>query len=577
MERISPVYQERSGQGMAEVAEALASPPEFPLAADQLEEVYEFENSFFDCPLQPDQPDVTIGNVLRSSQLEDNAAPLFFAKPLVDGRVCNEDTPAFSNSQEAYHWLAARIESGKSGGLLELARQSLKYYTEDLAAELLAGTPAAQIDPAITECQSLVLDPQVTLKHYEKLMRAKQLIQTTYAAHKAAASNWDVVSDAKCEVLAVYMGKVNDQLALYWPRLGYMQKQAQLTGNDALWLQAAQVLPTWEHQRVLASEDKAQHFYRRLDYVRHGMGHDAAEQPHPVSDRLWQLARSGAPSAPGERRQALESETVEPEDMSALFTKVLRRAGRLSTSDPTADGPDKFYPERRHGASDGGWQVVANPAGNTFMVDSLSRTYRVPQEPQSLYSVLFVGGAHELRHVNQGDGDQAVQSRLKIAGVKGKRVSPLREGGANACQREWSERLIGAAASGPAMTYASAISAMVEGKGVAAAAEAFYHTMLQDTKPAQAAKRAANRVTRLLRCGGSSTQAMAYAEEWLLSDSLAAASPAARKRATEVTCFDLPDQLRLHRYGLLPQPPEQADLMELLLDEIGYPKESINA
>lgn len=37
---------------------------------------------------------------------------------------------------------------------------------------------------------------------------------------------------------------------------------------------------------------------------------------------------------------------------------------------------------------------------------------------------------------------------------------------------------------------------------------------------------------------------------------LAEASPEVRQRATMITTLDLDDQLRLHRYGLLPTPDE---------------------
>lgn len=566
--------------GMAPVAEALTRPPEYPLLPDEKAEVYAYAHDLFNHTLVEGDPQTSVGAILQHAQHEDTAAPSFFAKPFIDGKIADPEVPAFEQPQEVYTWIAERIQKGEPAATVrDWARQSLTHYTQELAGALVAGTPAADIDPLVIEAQSLVLDPTATLDYFEQVQQIRNLLRAEYRELKPAYGAWDVQQDAKLAILEVYLAKTNDILADYWPRVSYIQDQALLTGDDGLWTRAVQFQPSWE---VVADEQQRGAFHDRLDYIRHGMDTDASGRVHPVAQRLWQLASKNTVRTDGiaaervdaqplftpEQEQKLSKTMADPETVRLLIERTLGQADLLSSSSPL-EGPDVYDPGRRHPAHDGKWQVAYHPTKNTFMVDSVAKVYFVPKRPVSWRTVLITAASHELEHINQGEADEAIKQHLAIAGIKGKRVSPLREGGAMAKQREGEELLFGKASTGkPFMTYASAIHALRDGKSLAEAAEAFYFTHRRRSPSDDAiksAKMAADRVVRLLRADGHSSQPMAYAEDHLLADALGDASPAARARGAKVTCFDLPDQLRLHTYGLLPQPPEGRDLMRIFL------------
>lgn len=556
------------------LVEALAARPEFPLYPEEKAEVYAYMSAVFDRPL--DESVHTVGDVLRAHKNEMFDAPPFFAKPFVDGAIVHPDMPKFAYESEVYNWLAAQVEQGVPvKQLRDMAKDSLAAYKADLKQEILAGTPADQIDPRISDYAPVVLNPAATLAQFENLLQVRHMIRAEYSALKPDTM-LDTVGEAKCEVLEIYLARVNDQLADYWPRISYIQDQAVRTENHELWLAAAKVIPSWNLQLALDDQVSRSAMHARLDYVRHGMGQDAQGRPSQVSQRLWELAAAStveaghkAPVFTPEQTALLRKAKVAPDRLRYLVEETLRRTGRLSSQDPNAEGPGKYTPERTTPAGDG-WQVVEHPAKNSFMVDSLPQVVLTPKEAISWYTALVVGGAHEMEHINQAEADYAVAQLLKLAGVKGKRVSPLREGRANQNQREWETILFGVPESAsPAMTYASALEELRAGKGLAAAAVAFYRRrrMVTPAKtPAAAATEAADRVVRHTRGGGYNSQALSYDEYTLLTDSTAAAPDSVRHRAGMVTCFDLSDQLRLHKYGLLPPVPERQDFMSVFLD-----------
>ncbi|HYH74653.1 MAG TPA: hypothetical protein VD735_01700, partial [Candidatus Saccharimonadales bacterium] len=517
---------------------------------------------------------------LQASKDEAIDVPPFFAQPFIDGVVQAEGMPAFASTPEVYQWLAHTAEQGgQTKQLRTLAGESLIHYKTALAAELIAEKPAAAIDPAIAAAQSIVLEPEATLEHFAKLQLVRDTVRAEYKQHKLPYGSWDVADEAKLAILEIYLGKVNDQIANYWPRIGQIQDQALATGNDELWLRAAQALPSWKHQAILAEQEDRRSFYRRLDYVRHGMGHDGEGEPHAVEYRLRQLAAAAMhqvgrpPEKPPvftrEQEAEMRAIKVTPDNHRDMFVQLLSQTDKLSIHNPDEEGPNKYTPDRTHPAADGKWQVVFHPTKKSYKVDSVAKVVMISPEDVSLYNVLVVG-THEAEHVNQGDADSAIGQQLQIANLKGKRVGPLREGKANEVQREGELQFFGHNASRtPAMTYAGAVEASWERHDLVASAVAFYRARREATPGSTAlgaAKEAADRAIRQLRGDTTNTQALSYDEYQLLVDAVAEAPQSVRDRAAQVTCFDLPDQLRLHKYGLLPVPPHRLEFTPIILE-----------
>lgn len=87
------------------------------------------------------------------------------------------------------------------------------------------------------------------------------------------------------------------------------------------------------------------------------------------------------------------------------------------------------------------------------------------------------------------------------------------------------------------------------------ATRAFYEEkrrLFPDINADMAAKEAADRVLRLIGQGGINSSSMSYAEGGLFEVELERAPVNVRQRAGAITTLDFVDQLRLHRYGLLP-------------------------
>jgi hypothetical protein len=107
-----------------------------------------------------------------------------------------------------------------------------------------------------------------------------------------------------------------------------------------------------------------------------------------------------------------------------------------------------------------------------------------------------------------------------------------------------------------AFTYAKALHSLESGGGVDGATRAFYDEKLRinpNMKPQAAAREAADRVLRLLHYGGRNSRAMSYAEGGLFVAELDAADETVQMRVGVIASLDLVDQVKLHKYGLLPK------------------------
>jgi hypothetical protein len=290
------------------------------------------------------------------------------------------------------------------------------------------------------------------------------------------------------------------------------------------------------------------------------MGFDSRGQATAVDEDVIVKAKeivgvdgSEKPLFNAEQTEKLKNYKLTPDQMKAAISNILARKNLLSREDPKT-----WYPKRPYRAADNLFQVCVNPEGSNFGVKGKSGAYLVSSDERSLYDFTTIAGAHELQHVNQAQMTNELNKKLKIAGIRGKRVDPLLESGANFAQRE-SEKTLFGKCKPFALGYARAIQVLEKGGDMFSATRAFYEEKRseQPDKDSKAlAAEAADRVLRVLRNGGLNTWTMAYSEGVIVEDELKGASPEVKHRAGLVTCLDLVDQLRLHRYGLLGLPPD---------------------
>lgn len=571
------VFVER-GYVNTDSLEALAQPPEFVLPQEQIDEVHAYGNNLLATPIGG-EGSPTVLEVLRDALAERTEAPFFFAKPFIDGKVKGDDIPSFTSPAEVYDWLARQIQGGEDKeALRRLAQQSLIAYKKELAAEMLADKEVNEIDPNISEAKPFVVDPEGMIQRFGNLQTVRQMIRREYIGLKRGPSAADPVTQAKLAKLEVYLAKANGLVAEYYPCVGYAQDQAIRIGDREQWLHISEHV-TPSVQLVIAWVNRKR-FYTLLDYLKNGMGLDAEGKPSPVDARLWELANNpastGEEGAPASRltpedAQKLHHYEVPGKEIKQIFMSVLESAGLLSQYD-SEDPTHGYHASRRTPAADGKWQVAIAKTRDSLLVDQKARVMLVPGTQRSLYDVLVVG-SHELEHVNQALAGLQIGRVDRMAELWGRGVGMLIECGANVVQRDTASALFGERSRGkPGMTYPAAIEELRAGKGPIAAAKSFYRGLCEarpDVPREKHASVAADRVVRLMLAEGSNSQPLAYAEEWLLNDQLERVSPEARARALgNITCFNLLDQARLHKFGLLPEVTRQEgkSLQQILLE-----------
>ncbi|HEX6461903.1 MAG TPA: hypothetical protein VFZ58_01370 [Candidatus Saccharimonadales bacterium] len=577
-------FLERNGQSANEIIEQLVAPPEKPLTPEARERVLGFENKLFDSSIEVFADGKatlkTLGEVFKDARGEEEEAPFFFSQyflekqPLLEALVDKAkkahgvqlQVPNFHSAEEVYDFISVLIEKRDTFGLSDddfrdhLSNPSRDYSKEKLSAALAAQTPLEAIDTMLSEHRPLVINPDKTMQRMAALDQVRD-----HLLNMRPPTEFDENSEVGRElgahraVIDVYLSKTNALIADYASRLYYLYDQAQATKNNELVGEVKAVLPASLHS---GCDDKARRLEinQRLDHLRNGVDFTESKNGNTVAEMLWKLTAANEhaervaelPVFTPEEVAKLDAYKVASAVQQEIFETILARTGHLSSE------PSSSYSSERIGrAHDGKWQVIEHPDKDSFAVDSIKGVYKVCPSPRSLKQIIEVGGAHELTHIDQGDADQALANTLKIAGVKGKRVSMLREGGANVKQRQAKQAIFGEQPRmTPNMTYAAARIALDEQQGPIAAAQAFYEQKMQanpNIQPVKAATEAADRVLRLMRNGETNSQPMSYAEEFLLMNSLNESTAEVKARGGMVTAFDLVDQLRLHRYGLLPE------------------------
>jgi hypothetical protein len=568
-EGYSGIYLERSGKDGRSLVETLIAQPEFPLEEYQKKEAYEFEKSIADHELTTG---ITIDETIRSHKDEAITAPYFFAEAFLKGKVnlpeSIDPAPHFSSLDSVYGWLASSARDSKIDEvtLTKMSKESTNYYKQTIAELLLSGgTP----EPSTMDHMSIVLNPTEMIKKSLLVVQARQYIHELHCEYEEGG---DRVEGAKRVLADIYLAKVNSLVAGDMITLDYLANQSKFIGDTEMEQASLEMIPAAVHKALDVNRLQTA---KRFDYLRHGIGKDInglssvvenivvddddtkPEEPEFVSE---------APLFTPEQIDKLRAFKLKPEEMLDLYSHILEKAGLLSSEDSST-----WYPKRSHRAADELFQVVINPVANNFSISGRSGAYKVASEERSLFDVIVVGGFHELEHVNQAQVDFELGKKLNIADLKGKRVSMFRESGANYSQRKAETALFGE--SKPiALAYARALQTLERGGDNFAATKAFYNekrAILPNADASVIAKEASDRVLRLSRGGGLDSGSMSYAEEKILSQELQDASAEVKNRAYAVTSFDLVDQVRLHKYDLLPMPEKPAiDWTDFIMKEV---------
>lgn len=544
------LYLERSGEHAHELVDSLLNPPELPLSDAEAVKVLDFEGGLYSTLIG----DLgSIGSILREKPEESQDAPLFFAEAFLKREISVEnlsvplDLPLFESHHEVYKWIVemTRIGEISLADLRELSKQSTAFYRRSISDSLLNNVDYAEED---VEAMPIVLDARRVANEIQAYTAVREYLLELRTIYKEGGNRTD---GAKRAVIDVYLAKTNTVISEQIIYADYLMQQFSLLDNDIAAAMAMTLIPDGLRS-AMQDPDTKKRLLKRLDYIRNGMGIDNGVAS-PVSDRLYDQSVEQSREAgmySDEERLVLKKTMLQPDEMVAIYTQVLQKAGMLSAEDSSTWNPD-----RKTRASDGLYQVVHDPAKpHSFAVNGESGVYKIPTVERSIYEAMVVGGAHELKHIDQSEADREVGRTIKLSNLKGKRVSGLREAGANATQRLAERKWFGITTP-ISLTYVRALQVLGEGGSIGDAAKTFFIEKRQvdpEQSAIKAADEAADRVLRLVRKGGIGSQALVYAEESILEDELRGSDPEVIARATAVTSFDLVDQVRLHKYGLLP-------------------------
>ncbi|MNH58536.1 hypothetical protein D3C73_103400 [compost metagenome] len=559
-------YLERSGESAAALVDQLIQEPEMPLDDHEKQVVYEFERSLSECQLANG---MTIETLIRATKSEDATAPQLFPEFILNHTVDTPglEIPQLESHDDVYHWFseAARSKSVPTEQLREIITETGKSYRSYMEQVLL---DEREPDDKVEVSTPLVLNPQEVLDVGLGLSEARHVLLSLRGAHHEGGEK---VEGAQRAIIEVYLAKINALVAARIPIADYLHTQSLEIGDETTAKSANELIPSGL-RRAIETPELRERLFTRLDYLRNGMGQNTSGKASAVmaesaygAEPSVETDPTSIPRFTPEQAAYLKETRLSVDEVIQFFERVIDRADLLSNEDPVT-----WSSARRVRAADERFQVVKNPSKGIFGVDGVSGVYKVPSKGSSLYNLLVVGGFHELQHITQAQADRELGKTLRIAGaMKGKRPTMIREGGANASEREAEMRLFGKAKP-IALTYARALQTLENGGNLREATRAFYQEKMRampETNPTDAATQAADRVLRLVRGGGRESQPMAYAEEGILSQELTHASSEARIRAMAVTSLDFVDQVRLHRYDLLPKITTSIDWNDHIMAE----------
>lgn len=556
----SGLFLKRSGE-LLEIPEIAT----VELSPQEIEGVLEYEHELYNLTVDDES---TVGSALELNDSFDVNAirfcnEYFKADPgvLADLSAKNGINPPSNTDDETLNaWFSGvSIALPGSQELRVLSKESIDFVKESLVEPIMTGEIDGLEDFARHE--TIILNPEEFVAKLELVAQARRQIFQIWRAKRIelkdlqqnpTTSSREVLM-AELAVVDIYLAKINAKLAGLYAMTAYLSDQIDATDQQEnsrlLGERLGSVVPRGVLNNM-ANKDRRFGSQRRLDALRNGLyvpsKGDESQKSSSITPMLYnefeQSAETTEPRFTKEEIAKLKSFMLTPEQMEAAVRLVLEKTQYLSDStEPYTAGQTSF-------ASDGKWRTAVSPLKDTFAVERSARTFLVAKNDRSLYDLIVVAAAHEMRHVEQEEVAIALAGKLAIARVGGKRVEALTEGDANAVQIVAEQEIFGESKQSIRTTFASALavlekdpSAMVE------AARAFYQTLESYGNSGRAkAIEAIDRVFRLTRYGKDSMP-LSYAEGGLMAKTSGFSVSGA-----PITTFDLPDQHRLHRFGLLP-------------------------
>lgn len=510
----------------------------------QIEDLKSFEQGLARQPLYEDGG-LTIIDVLREGTLGSSEAinitseqqiPVVFLQYFLSDdfkRISDED---HSTADDVKKWLAiSSLDSSNKEELLKLAVKS-----QDYAIKAFANGYSDVYDD-----YSLVnIDPSGTISQFTEILRARDKVHEKRDVIIKSIQEEDekdgsvAYKYAQLMVLDVYVAKIKDVMASYIPRLLIIADQALHASGPykELVKDINKLLKEVGIVDYQASEDNSviykEEIFRRMDEIRNG----AASNGSSVDESLFKTVDTNLeqtnPLLSSIEKHIFETKEVTPGIVINIINQVFEK---LEIDD---------------------WSVEINPGKATFQVLGEENKFYVPRDPITLKRLVTVG-VHEFMHVIQSINDS--ESPLQIAKVKGRRASGIREAMGKMVENKILKLLFGESPK-PAATYARAIQELHQGNKPSEAAMSF------DEQLAASSKRlAAGRVIRLLGMG-INTQPMVYAEGSRIAYTLKHVQEGGYTGIDgDNTSFDIPDQIRLARVGLLPVPKISLDSMRVLV------------
>lgn len=545
------IYMERSGKGSRRLSEALLRPPEEPLSPEGIVAATAYEADL--CDLRLDDT-LTLEQLIRKHKAEATQAPKFFADAFLKGQVHIDGLEGqlrqLKSPEAVYGWLADSAASSALDPttLRELARQSGVYYRTEVKQALLRGE---RPHDDVLSAMPIVVDPKEALSYAQAGVKAREHLKAERRRLRNAEHG---INGAQRAVVDVYSKRINALVAGDVIILENLAEQSELISDKETVVDAYEAMPAML-SRIAESDELRPRLNKRLDFLKNGIGYDSFGRASAVDKSIFEqpqpelIEESEPPVFTPEQREIFRNTLIPSEVIYDLLQGVLADAGMLSTEPEST-----WSPGRGQRASDGLFQAVHHPSKDTFAVDGVDGVIMSPNNPRTLFELITVS-VHEFEHINQAQADLIFGQFLRIGKIKGRRVSMLRETGANVVQRQSEKELFGS--SKPvAFAYARAEQVIESGGDVFDATKAFYDEKMDssyNTGADSTAKEAADRVLRLMLSNGTNSQPLSYAEENIMNKELESASNDVRRRATLITTLDLDDQLRLHRFGLLPQ------------------------
>jgi hypothetical protein len=379
-------------------------------------------------------------------------------------------------------------------------------------------------------------------------------------------------TSAKHAIVEIYQTRINTSLADEYPTLqGFTAQVRQLSPEyGRQWNQWLGTDFSSRLRLLMAERDISLNFVKRLDALRNGLteGYGRDNSYRGVSGMVQRYYEN-------EEAQVSSSETVFTEEEVAVLSEieidtatmqtwleeVLKERGLLSEYTYDIE-KDRF---RKGRAPDKKWQIAVDPGTSSLSVDKIKGLIKLSDDfNRSLTSVEPVGavpvGAHELMHVEQNERSYRNPYALRLTReISGKRATLLREASGILKEKEVHANLFGQyRPNNP--HYMRALLTLEQTEDETMATQAFIESVLSgmelndlpEKQRRATVYKAVDRVRRLThRNGGFNTQPMVYAEQAIIAEEVAKLPSETQQLIFAEASLDLPDMVRLHRFGLL--------------------------